>query len=299
MATPSITINPYATSNAAGSFNTSATGYIQGNALPDPALRNELAGGILDAAQTIPMWGGVGITELVGGGTGQANSALGSRIGRASTLAAATTGQLTGFSVFDQDHAMVNSPSSPVPLSGSGGAVHFYRLGSGIRIPVNVAPSLVSLRGTLVTSLVSWDFAAQQLIPYSATYPQTTITGAVWASTAGGQTTLTVGTDLTAYINAGDIIEVSGVVNTGGASTSAFNGQWVVVSITSTTIVVTQAASVSPGTYASGGIVAAGGGALPVQVLDVQIGNSMTVVYDPVTGLATWNRAGNCAVILL
>ena len=40
-----------------------------------------------------------------------------------------------------------------------------------------------------------------------------------------------------------------------------------------------------------------GGGILPVRVLEVQVGNSMTVNYDPVTGFATWNRSGSCAVI--
>jgi len=73
----------------------------------------------------------------------------------------------------------------------------------------------------------------------------------------------------------------------------------VVVSITSTTIVVVQLAAANPGTYSSGGSVGAGGGALPVRVLDVSIGNSMTVNYDPVTGFATWNRQGDVAIILI
>ena len=60
-----ISINPSLTTNAAGSFNVQSLGFIQGLALDDPAVRNELAGGYLDAAQTVPMWGGVAIEELI------------------------------------------------------------------------------------------------------------------------------------------------------------------------------------------------------------------------------------------
>jgi hypothetical protein len=137
------------------------------------------------------------------------------------------------------------------------------------------------------------------LIPYAGSYPQTSISNAVWASTAGGQTTYTVGTDLTADISAGDDIQVANVVNTGGASTGAFNGSWTVVSISSTTIVVSAPSSVSLGTYASGGIVLAGGGALNVRVLEVSPTGNMTVQYNATTGQATWNRNGAVAVILI
>ena len=60
-----ISINPSLTTNAAGSFNVQSLGFIQGLARDDPAVRNELAGGYLDAAETVPMWGGVAIEELI------------------------------------------------------------------------------------------------------------------------------------------------------------------------------------------------------------------------------------------
>jgi hypothetical protein len=125
-----------------------------------------------------------------------------------------------------------------------------------------------------------------------------TITGAVWAATSGGQTTFTVGTNLTAVLSAGDDIDVSGVVATSQVG-NGYNGRFNVVSVTSTTVVVTQVASASPGTYSSGGTIAAGGGALPARVLEVDIGNSMTTSYDPNTGFLTWNRSGSAAVILI
>ena len=104
------------------------------------------------------------------------------------------------------------------------------------------------------------------------------------------------GTDLTSTLSAGSVIDVTGVVNTGGTSTAAFNGTFVVVSVTSTTIVVTQAASGSPGTYASGGTVLAGGGQLVCTIQAVNIGNSQIIYFDS-NGVAQWNPAGSAAVI--
>jgi hypothetical protein len=297
MSTPNITINPNLTSNAAGTFNVTSVGLVQGTAYPDPSTRFALNGGLLATSETIPMFGGVGIFENVPNGSGTNPSAtLGCQVGRANALTGSKA--LTAFSVFDQAYGMINSPQSPVPLAPSGGQVMYYRLGSRARIAVACDPSLVSLRGQPIGSQVSWDFVNQRLIPFSATYPQTTITGATWANTSGGQTTFTVGTDLTADINAGDDINVSGVVSTGGTGVG-FNGAFTVVSITSSTIVVSQPAASSPGTYSSGGVVLAGGGALNVEVIDVQDTNCMTVTYDPVTGFATWNYNGACAVILI
>lgn len=291
-----ISFNPSLTTNAQGTFNTTSTGLVQGTAYPDPATRFALTGGILASDETIPMWGGVGLYEFIPGVSGGPVVSLGCVVGRATLLTGAKA--LSGFSVFDQAYGMITSPQSTVPLIGSTGQVMYYRLGSRARVAVACDPSLISLQGGLVTQQVSWDFTLQRLIPFSGGYPATTITGAVWASTAGGQTTFTVGTDLTSFINAGDDINVAGVVSTGGTGLG-FNGAFTVVSITSTTIVVTQAAASSPGTYSSGGTVLAGGGALNVEVLDVQSSNCQTVSYSTATNFANWNYNGACAVILI
>jgi len=58
--------------------------------------------------------------------------ALGGNVGRATALTGSKA--LTGFSAFDQDYAMINTPQSPVPTSASFGQVNFYRLGSNARI---------------------------------------------------------------------------------------------------------------------------------------------------------------------
>lgn len=274
----------------------SSIGMIQGQADPDPATRNWLRAGIVSQLETVPMWGGIGVYAYVPPiSTSGPKQSLGFNLGRAAALTGSTA--LVGFSVFDQGYNMVSDPTSTVPTSGSGQSLNWYPLGSRARIAVACDPSLINLRGGELNQQVSWDFVNQMLIPFSGSYAQTTITNAVWANTAGGQTTFTVGTDLTGQINAGDDINVSGVVNTGGTSTSAFNGPFTVVSITSTTIVVTQAAAASPGTYASGGVVLAGGGALPVTILDIQPTKCMTV--QTIAGTYTYNYNGACAKIQL
>lgn len=289
----SLNYNPMATSNAAGSFGVTSTGFMQGVAMDDPAVRFALAGGYLDPSETLPMWGGIGIGEYVPGASGTPNPTLGGSIKRAVSLAT-----LTGFSVFNQAHHMINTPQSPVPLALSGMGVHFYRLGSGARIPVACSPQLVNAQGQLVTQQVTWDYTSQQLVPYSPVYASSPITGAVWASTSGGQTTFTTTNDLSTALTAGDQVDISGIVSTGGTGVG-YNGSFVVVSVTSSTVVVTQLSASSPGTYSSGGTLAAGGGALPCKILEVDLGGSMTVNYDAVTGIATWNRSGNAALILI
>lgn len=297
--TATVSFNPLLTSNASGSFNTTSNGFIQGQAQDDPSARYRLAGGILATTETLPMWGGVLISETtspISALITAPNSALGGNITRATTQTQTATNGATGFSVFDQNYSSVTSPQSPVPLAASGMQVNFYRFGSNARIAVAIDPTLVNAEGVIITQQVSWDFVGQRLIQYSPAYAADTITGATWANTSGGQITYTVSSDPTGFLTAGDLVNVSGVVST-GATTDGYNGAYNVVSTDSTHIVVTAVRAASPGTYSSGGSVAAGGGALPCKVLHVNIGNSMTVSYDSATGFATWNRSGSAAII--
>ena len=240
------------------------------------------------------MWGGVGISEAVAYPiSGNPLSVLGCSIVRATQIGSAgSAGSLTGFSVLDQNHAMVSSPQSSVPLIGSGGLVNFYRFGSGARIAVNCLPSLASLGGSIITQPVSWDFVNQQLVPYYAAEGNIAITSGTWATTAGGTATITTTTANT--LAAGDQIVITGCVPV------AYNGTWTVASTSSTTVFtfLLPAAS-TPGGITTGGTITAGGGAIPCTVLDVALGNSMTVSYNTTTGFATWNRAGTCAIILI
>ncbi len=285
-----ININPVLTTNALGSFSVESTGYIVGVALDDPAIRNALKGGYLLASETKPMWGGVGISTIIPGGANTPANELGQGIGRATTLAAATSGQqaigkLTGFSVFNQDHSMINTPQSPVPLAASLMGVNWYQLGSNARIPVAIDDALADLEGYLTESLVSWDFDQQRLIPYVAAYPANVLTAISW--TLG---VVTATTTTNHGVGVGDDFTIAGVTPAG------YNGTFTAIAGTATDTLKYNLAS-DPGAETVLGTLVAGGGPLPCKILDVQIGNSMTVAYDPVTGFATWNRSGSTAVI--
>lgn len=293
--------NPYVTVNASGSFNVTSGGLWQGMPLDDPSVRNYLAGGILAQTETVPMWGGVGISEAVPGAAspGYATS-LGGIITRATTLTATSTNGLTGFSVFSQNYSAVNSPQSPVPLVGSGGMVNFYRLGSGARIPVAMDPSLVSLEGEIISTQVSWDFNDQVLQPYDASTATYSLTSITSAYSAGVYTFTVVAAVATPVAGVGDIINVSGVTSTGA---SYVNGTQTVATFTDNehfTFQVTAASgAIATGALSGTLVLNYGTGALNVKVLAVEIGNSGIVQYNPVTGFYSWNRTGSCAIILI
>ena len=292
--TASITFNPVITTNAAGSFNIQSAGYVQGTALDDPAKRYALAGGVLKSTETLPMWGGVGISELINGATGQPAGVLGSLITRATNNTAHTTGQLTGFSVFDQNYSAINSPQSPVPLSGTNMQVNFYRIGSGQRVCVAADPSLVSLEGGLITQQVSWDFTNQILVPYLGTL---TISSGTYNNTTG-VVTLTMSAPIT--FSPGDAIVVSSLTGTGAYA--GLDGTFTALAgTTGSTVVYNGGAGVGASTITGGSLTLGSGAssALPVDVIDINVGNSMTVSYNATTGFATWNYSGSCAVILL
>lgn len=301
-----VNINPYLTSTALGSFQIQSGGGFQGTALDSPNARFNLAGGILATSETLPMWGGVGISETTApAGASPPNPAgvLGGNITRATTLTAAAAGQLTGFSVFDQDYAMINSPQSQVPLVGSGGSVHFYRLGSGARIWVAMDPTLVDLEGNIITQNVSWDFNNQVLQPYEASGGTVSVTSVTWASTNGGQGVVVCAAP-SLVGGVGDVVNISGATNTGTGGNGAVNGNFVVTAFTDNehfTIGMPAAAGVI-GTIAGTILLNYGVGALGslgVKVLHVEVGNSMTVAFNPTTGFANWNRSGSTALLLI
>lgn len=286
-----ISFNPMLTSNAAGSFGTDWTGGFQGSALADPAVRFQLAGGRLNANDALPMWGGVGITENVatqGAGT-QPSSTLGGVISRATTIAAGA-GQLTGFSVFDQNYAAINTPQSPVPLSGSNMLVNFYRFNTNARIWLAVNSALLNFAGDIISTPVSWDFGAQEIVPFIAAYPQLAATSATYTSATG---------ILAITFPSAPVPVVGDQVSVFGFTPASLNGSWPVTAVAGN-IMSLQLPS-GMGTIApTGGTLQAGGGALPIRgILRVEAGNSMTVNYTPATGVASWNRSGSTALVLL
>jgi hypothetical protein len=174
MAAPAFNFNPYIQTTAAGMFTIESDGLIVGTAYPDPAARFALSGGWLATSETLPMFGGLAISEAVPQErppVTRADVALGGIITRATVnTSAGATGSITGFSVFDQNYAAVNTPQSQVPTVGSGGLVNFYRLGSGARVALAIDPALVASieNGTTpITGQVTWDLVNLRIQAFS------------------------------------------------------------------------------------------------------------------------------------
>lgn len=287
-----VSFNPMQTTNAAGSFSVQSEGYVQGTALDDPAVRYQLVNGVLSPSETNPMWGGIAIQEDIPN-PGFGNS-VGGNIGRATAAA-----NITGFSVFNQGHAMVNWPQNKVPVALQGGTVPFFRMGSNARIPVQCDPSLASLQGGLITQQVSWDVNNQVLQPFDSATATVSITSQT-ATFAGGVWTIAVVTAAASLVGAvGDSINISGATNTGTGGNTLVNGNQVVTAFTDNQHFSYQVTAVAGaiGTIAGTQILNQGVGALPVKVLEISIGNSKVVVWNPVLQTANWNLQGAVALI--
>jgi hypothetical protein len=292
MAISGVPFNPFGTTNAAGSFSVQSAGYVQGVYQDDPAVRWALASGTLSASATLPLWGGVPISESIA--TSTADPTTGGSI-----IQAASVANITGWSVFNNAYSMAGSPSSPVPLAASAGAsVAFFRSGCGIRIPVAMDPSLVSLDGGLITQQVSWDFNNQALQPYDASTATYSVTSATSSFSNGVYTIAIVMAAASPVAAVGDFINISGVTGTGAA---LVNGNQVVTAFTDNqhfSIQITAAnGAIATGALTGTIVLNYGTGLLPVKVLAISPGNSMTVSYNPTTGAATWNRQGYAALI--
>lgn len=154
--------NPSPTTNFGGTFVVQSDGYVQGLIMDDPALRYQIAGGLVASGVTTPMWGGEAITEALPASTPQP---LGNNI----TLATAYA-NLTGFTVFNQGGAGIVSPQSQVPLYSALQSINIARLGSGLRIAVKCDPTLAAaLLGEDINQAVSWDFTNQLLVTFATT----------------------------------------------------------------------------------------------------------------------------------
>lgn len=352
-----ISFNPNITTVAAGTFNISSEGYIQGTALNDPAVRNELAGGTVALTESAPMWGGIAITENVP--TIGAAGTLGGTVKRATAET-----NITGWTVFDQAHGMINFPQSPAPLAAPGMQVNFYRIGSNARIAVAASPTLLGLDGLAINSQVSWDYVNEQLVPFvsttisSGTYATATTissgtynttTGAVslttnaahgllpgdtfslntmtgtgsfaalngtftaGTGTTGSTLTTTIATGLTMTITGGNLGTVGVTLTTAAAHGLNVGDTFVLSSLTGTdatlldgeqtatagttgsTLNFVATSGLGAGSITGGTL--SNGAALNVRLLDIQSGNSQTVVYA--NGFANWNRQGTAAIILI
>lgn len=292
--TANLAFNPFSTTNAGGFFSTNTDGMVQGVAMDDPTVRNRLAGGVVAATETLPMWGGIAICENV---PTNSNFVLGGNIVRATSVS--STIPITGFTVYNQGHAGQTTPQNTAPVFLSNQTVNFYRLGSGARIAVQCDPSLVSLDGTPISSNVSWDFNNQVLQPYDASTATVSVTSLTASYSAGVWTFAVVAAAASVVGAVGDFINLSGVTGTGA---SLINGNQQVTAFTDNQHFSFQIAGGSS-TFSSGaqsgtivlneGTVALAG----VKVLGVQPSGCMVVSYNAATGVASWSNNGSCALI--
>ena len=289
MATANLPFVPLLTSNASGLFGTSSLGYVQGVALPDATSRNQLRSGTVSSGETLTMYGGIGIYDYV---PAAGSDEQGCIIGRATSVAAQAAKQLTGFTVFNQGTAYLNTPSSPVPSVGTYGSMSYYRIGgsAGVRIPLACAPALAaSLDGGISTALVSWDFNAQQLIPYVAAYNANVLTAATWASTSGGQVTFT--TTSAHGVTVGSYFTISGMTPSG------YNGDFIAITGTTGSTLVAALAT-NPGSETVLGTLVAGGGAVPLKGIDSITTNGKTVIQNA-SGGWSWATGQTIALVQL
>ncbi|MDM3064130.1 hypothetical protein ACEWB5_16645 [Citrobacter koseri] len=286
-----LSVNPMQTTNAYGTFYAKSDGLIQGVALDDPAARYALASGTLSGDEVKPLWGGLAVNELV---PGASSAPRGSVIKRAVTLS-----QIVGFSVFNQAHNGLTTPQSPVPIFLSNMSVSFYRLGSGMRVPVKASDAVISLAsaGISVNQPLVWNFVDDCLDVFSTVAEEVATTDITWTAPTG-----TTAGFATATTDDAHGLKVGSYVDITGAVPAAYNGTVQVLSVTSATTFTFTPVSVPAGNATTQGTVGAAqvkDVALPVKIIEMQMGNSKTVSYDPATGFVTWNDSGNAALILL
>ncbi|MGB8668022.1 MAG: hypothetical protein WCD24_25255, partial [Serratia inhibens] len=210
-----LTVNPMQTTNARGTFYTKSDGLIQGVALDDPAARYALASGTLANSETLPLWGGVAINELV---PGVSSAPRGTTIKRATTIA-----ELVGISVFNQAHNGLTTPQSPVPLFLSNMSVSFYRFGSGMRVPVKASDAVITLgsnaAGMSVNQPLVWNFATDSLDVFTTAAADVETTGIVWTAPTANAAGFATATTASAHgLSSGAYVSIT------GAAPAAYNG---------------------------------------------------------------------------
>ena len=286
-----ISINTYLTTNASNSFILESDGYIQGTAQDDPSVRNQLSGGPFQAVATpvlpfdgFPAWGGIPLQVNIPPLLQNAQNALGAPCQRATNMS-----QINGWSVFNQNHSAINSPQSPVPLIAPGMNLNYYLNKSLARIAVPVNPALVSLAGTPINSPVSWDFANGFISTYQPAYGANVLTAQAWTAPAGGTLTFTTTTAHGVLPGSSFIIQ--------GSTPALYNGVYTAAAGTTGNTLVATGVTANPGASVTLGALSAGGGALQANILNIKANNCMGIVYDPLTGFATWNRNAAMALI--
>lgn len=156
-----VTINPLPTTSANGSFGYTSHGYVAGSLWPNAASRNFLRTGFIASSVTGLMYGGVGVTATTQASTAQ-------MLGPTLTIATSIS-NLTGFAVWDQSAAGIQTPQSTVPLFTPGMSISFveFGLGQAIALPMS-ATNAANLYAVPNNTQLTWDYTNQLLLPYAS-----------------------------------------------------------------------------------------------------------------------------------
>lgn len=155
------TFNPFVVTNVQDGFSVQSQGYWQGDLLDDPAGRYQLAAGVVDSAETLPMWGGIAVFEKTA--VNSVDGGVAPSIGRADSAAT-----LSGFSVFNGSYSLPTTPQSPVPMGSPGNSFNFVRVGTKNRVVVKAGSAILALAGSNNPQTFGWDATNQQLVASGA-----------------------------------------------------------------------------------------------------------------------------------
>jgi hypothetical protein len=157
----SIALNPLQTTFASGTFNVNTVAYTAGSLYPNASTRNLIRTGFVASSVTGLMYGGVGVTVST---QAAASPMLGPQLSIATAI-----GNLSGFLVWDQSAAPVQTPQSNVALASPGMGFSFVEFGLGhcIALPMSAA-NAANLLNVADTTQLTWDYTNQVLLPFTS-----------------------------------------------------------------------------------------------------------------------------------
>ncbi|MGC9216182.1 hypothetical protein [Acidithiobacillus sp.] len=158
-----VSFNPALMTQPQNSFQLETQGFIQGLTQDDPVSRMHLLTGIVLAAVTQPVWGGMGVTLATPELATDNRQGLG--------IGLATADAINGFTVFDQGINFIQTPGNTVPTVQAGMNAPVYAFGSKARVAVPLASGVLSsLAGVSIgTTPLYWDTANFNLTLTSST----------------------------------------------------------------------------------------------------------------------------------
>jgi hypothetical protein len=162
-------VNFYGTTNGANLFGVETLGLVQGEAQPSPFAKYTIASAYVASTVTVPIYGGMLITESISA----VDSVVGDS-GGGSLIVATGSASATGFIVSNQMYnaVIVAGPSgaNAAPFVAPGNTAQIGRFGSGLVMALAINPAAVAgMQGGAINQKVSFDPVNQWITTYSGT----------------------------------------------------------------------------------------------------------------------------------